>query len=368
MDVNQNDDFYVILHGTPPYKYHVSWDKEPLVLDQLRKWRVAMTEFSYYHIPWSALKNYKFTTHSKCYTHINILMKSINIDLNSMDVKYDYDPLISSNLYHGNFTLELPKVKLNNKSQLVFHSKYRTDMIFEKDVAGDQTWDADEKLWHTVHTNLIIKEDMKKHGTLKLENVQIKIRSPQYFIRETFALDENMLFSNMDDALTKLNPYFQQSLLTLAKTTNNLFCLKPKETYLLKGSYEEWRNVTSIEFDEGFHHLLGFTKNSGSLADDFEMDAKFPPQFHQAMTYLNVFANICTPYRVGKDKMQLLRTLYLSESNRGPRTIPIANPMYLPVDSTEIKNIDVNIQLPNGSTAPLDENTWNAITLHFKTF
>jgi hypothetical protein len=369
MDVEQNDDFYVILQGKPGCNYNIAWN-EPIILDELRKWRVALTEFTYYHLPFSTDSSYAIAYKVLCYTHTNVTMKTITINLQNMDVKYDYDALEERDLPdNNNLIFQLPKVRINDKSQLVFASPLRTDMTFEDDddATTEQNWNDGDKLWDTTYKGLTITKNMKDSITLK--NVKIKTRTPRYEVEHREVLGENLLFSTIDELIVKLKPWFAKSFLQLTKSEDGRqISLQSSGMHREKGPYEDWRRIGHIEFLNGFHHQLGLEQIYKEQPEDFKLIPKSPPRLCQANPYLNIFTNITTPVRVGKEKIQLLRSIHAESlvKNAGPRTVFITNPMYLPILNNIIDNIHIEVKTPNGNYAHMDDET--IVTLHFKSF
>lgn len=366
MDIN--NDFYVILQCNSAQ--HTVTYEDPIILDHIRNWKVALTEFAYPHKRWTVEKDYAITVISTCFTHTNILMKSIKIDVTTRDLStpiFVHDPLQPRDLNDGEYKFEMPKVYVNSDSKIVFVNTSRTDVVLSDTTSGEQAWNDTSKRWETTMNQLKVSDEQRKQGHIILNNVQMKCRSPNYFVKQREEIVRFALTMSIDKLIETLTPIFAKLNLIISKS-NQCITIKSQQMHVQKNQYEDWRDIRYIEFHNNFHSILGLKNQSYSgLHDNFEFVAELPPQLHHPIPYFNVFTNITHPVRIDKNKTTLLRTISLDNQNvhEGNRSIVIANPMYIPVNTNIISEIQLFIKTPNGDDAPLENAR---ITLHLKSF
>ena len=76
-----------------------------------------------------------------------------------------------------------------------------------------------------------------------------------------------------------------------------------------------------------------------------------------------IYSNVIEPVLVGGDYVPLLRSIAINSD--GVIHENIVNPMYLPVSSTSINNIEIEIRDDSGYLIDFPYGTKNSITLHF---
>ena len=131
--------------------------------------------------------------------------------------------------------------------------------------------------------------------------------------------------------------------------------------------------VSTIEFLNGFNICLGLSKRKYHIVDSV-LFAESEPYLRHGINSMYVYWSIVQPIRVGNVCVPLLKSVWLDRGG-GKNTshsfgevcnIRVKNPMYLPVSSTSISSIEVNIRSDSGRLIPFVEGSITSLTLHFK--
>ena len=379
MDVEQNDDFYVILRGRPANKFKITWLKNPIILDEMRKWRVALTEYSYYYLP--EIDDFYFSIDVKqsCMTSTTFKVGAIEIDLKKNTVHYvDEEKIESYDLEHGvQVTMNKPNTfKVGKNSQVIFSSSTKHEITFENEKTITSTYNPSENTFES-ETSKFLSKLTDSSSVYKFKNVTIKIIEGPYFVYKTIRLKKSdfATFSNVDDMIAKWQPHFQDVHVNLEKNkaTNGsdaIFMQFPTWTRQ-KNAYEDERRVCEINMKNDSLQIFGYNgMNIKCLSTTQEqcLKAVSSPPFVQQPSYLNIITNINAPLRVNETNTLLLRSIYLDDNRKGSRVVSITNPMFVPIENNIIDEIEVEVRLSNGELAPLDYTTESAITLHFRNF
>ena len=131
--------------------------------------------------------------------------------------------------------------------------------------------------------------------------------------------------------------------------------------------------LASIEFLNGLNIVLGFSKQWYDITKSPTMlNAENEHFLRHGINTMYVYSSICHPIRIGGDCVPLLKSIWLDSSkNRSHsfgemRNLVVKNPMYLPVSSTSINTIEVNIRSDSGHLIPFIAGSVTSLTLHFK--
>jgi hypothetical protein len=129
--------------------------------------------------------------------------------------------------------------------------------------------------------------------------------------------------------------------------------------------------IHTINFLNGFHCVLGFERVQyvGNVKNQPIFKANYPPQLNRGINNMYIYSSICTPIRVGGDLIPLLRSIWLEKKEAYQVgeviNVEMRNPMYLPVSSSSINNIETNIRSDSGYLFRFIEGSVTSITLHF---
>jgi hypothetical protein len=121
--------------------------------------------------------------------------------------------------------------------------------------------------------------------------------------------------------------------------------------------------------------MMGFTKivfrnpTVGEKGVTFMAD--FPPQLKRGVNNMHIYASVVRPIHVGGSMVPLLNSLWLDVNKRDynfgeVRSIVIKNSMYVPLASTSVDSIEINVRSDSGRLFPFIEGAVTSLTLHFK--
>lgn len=381
MDVDQNDDFYIILRGRPPNKFNVSWKKDPIILDEMRKWRVALTDFSYYHLTETDDAYFKLTVEQRCWTTSSIKIGALTLDLKNNLINFvDESRIESYDLEHGGqVTMKKPDTfRLGSDSQIIFCSSVKHELTFEdgKNIVSIRSSDGKFESESGIK---LTPDQIAANSTYSIKNIELKICEGPYYIAKSINLKKSdySMFGSIDDMLKQWQSMFEEAHVKLDKSKKKsgeeviaMYCPTWKR---VKGAYEDRREVCKIKFcDEDsfniFGHYLGNYEKSFPTPHHFLSADEPPPLLLQKPPYLNIITSVSAPLRVNEEKTHILRAIHIDDEKKGSRTMTVAHPMFVPVQNHIIDEVGVEVKLPNGKLAPLDYTTECAITLHFKSF
>ena len=85
-----------------------------------------------------------------------------------------------------------------------------------------------------------------------------------------------------------------------------------------------------------------------------------------------IYASVCAPIQVGDVLVPLLKSTWLNVNKNYQyneiRNIDIKNPMYIPVASSSINMVEINIRSDSGFLIPFSEGADTSLILHFKKY
>ena len=146
------------------------------------------------------------------------------------------------------------------------------------------------------------------------------------------------------------------------------------------------RNVTQLKFLDNMHITLGLaTRNyefprpkdsiwNFTVRDNYPLHVLFAthsPVYNIGINHLYIYTSICRPINVGGSMVPLLKSVWLDGEKRDYShgeiiNVTLSNPMYIPLASTSINSIEVNIRNDYGKFIPFPEGAVTSLTLHFK--
>jgi len=322
-------------------KFIVSWEN-PLEVD-VEKWSVALTEMSYNFAPSLSKEDLELTyslTHDAYYTTGNVLEGTT----------------------------------LSNKSSEVPRFIYENFAITPNIMVSK---DAEEKYVFQSSTQFeILSSQLKEIG---IKNQTAVKEGYFYFLRGT-SKPTRSKFSDIDIYFT-FPPITETHTIKIPvpHTTDQLLSHLHARLPVAYARYNDdgrlefqlKGNVTRIKLHQGLHRILG---SKQSVIEDSKFIADYVPQLNRGIDHMYVYASCCATTRVGDVKVPLLRNIFIEDNQFQPFENPygktknfiIRNPMYLPIASTSINSIEVNIRDDSGRLISFDEGAKTSLTLHFK--
>ena len=374
MEVNE-DDFYIILpsNANPdthpdntPNKYIVSWEN-PISIQDSQQWRVALTEMTFNFSP-------KTVTES---SGIEYVTREGDVWKQTVQLKSEpnQDPyIVFTKFSEGEYQYlenSVPQVKLIKHNFLEFTSNFPFSIKFFKPMDSIQCGFS---------TNY--NESTTDSKPYKLVS-QKPVRELEYVLKDgKYVLPDNLKGINVSIELTQISIPFQK----ISKTFFPEATRWDTVVELLQGMQKQFshifdeiklhdgkimlvkkKEVQSIQFLNGFNFVLGFTQTH--LTNKTEI-ANMPPQLNRGINNMYVYASICSPIQVGHVRVPLLKSIFV-DLNKNMiqdelRNIDIRYPMYIPINSSTINSIEINIRSDSGSLVPFSKGAVTSITLHFK--
>lgn len=322
-------------------KFIVSWEN-PLQVD-VEKWSVALTEMSYNFAPSLSKEDLELTytlSHDTFYNSGNTLEGTTLSNKSSKLPEY----------FAKHFG-EIPSVMVSKDAneQYVFQSTTRFAIISSqlKEIGIENQTAVQEGHFY-------ILRGVSKPTLSKFQDIDIYFTFPAITESHTVRIP---VPHTADELLSHLH---RRLPVTYAQYNDD-----GRLEFQLKGG------VTQIQLHQGLHRILG---SKQSIINDSKFIADYVPQLNQGIDHMYVYASCCAPTRVGDVKVPLLRNIFIEDNQFQPFESPygktknfiIRNPMYLPISSSSINSIEVNIRDDAGRLINFDEGAKTSLTLHFK--
>ena len=102
------------------------------------------------------------------------------------------------------------------------------------------------------------------------------------------------------------------------------------------------------------------------------LNAENEPFLRHGINTMYVYSSVCQPIRIGGACVPLLKSIWMDSSKSRSHSfgkmcnLVVKNPMYLPLSSTSINTIEINIRSDSGHLIPFVAGSITSITLHFK--
>lgn len=340
-------------------QFHVSWEN-PLELNG-KGWHVALTEMNYDYSPMSVNPSYG-VEYSKLSSHTITLGNYAFIWKDRQSQPYLRGPdLLEHPPKRPPFdNWELPYFYIDEDGRICIYCTFR----FSISLSGKMMHSS----WHHA---------AKKHRILALEKPTISENKNEPLIRV-----ESLLYTTTHKITFPLLlhwPTTEEMMRYLFHSLESVFSLFKYDDGRIR--FQIRGNITQIKLLNGFNFVMGFEKTlfANQGAEQLIWIAEHPPQHHRGLTRMYIYASCCAPIRVGDVLVPLLRSVFVEDNNeddgRNPRrhsdfgktkNFIIKNPMYLPVSSTTINTIEINIRDDSGRIIPFSEGSVTSLTLHFK--
>ena len=369
------EEFYLVLPSngcqlTQPNnnssQYIIDWQNE---LNLNGKWEAALTEFSYLYKPIRFLSNSKiiyktkpWTLKSETYFRMRRKPKKkkkkekeINEEVKLKDSDIEYfigaaPPITGYNAkYDDNnkkFVIEL-KTPLDDRVELVFQSLEEAKLFGFNNQSGNYFQDRIESDNHIEESNIIVNQmyrfDLKIY---QLEDIKVhEINLPE---KE---------FDSIESMVKYLNP-ITSDIFKVFKLTKNATI-----------KFEANENIIYVKFPLNFVNLL-------SLKEDYFITIfqKTYESNKKAVAHINrinqiyIYSSIIEPILVGSVKVPLLKAIAMNKKFKDGEmfTKTIFNPMYIPISSSNINNIEINIRDDFGRPLNFSNESKSSVTLHLR--
>lgn len=360
-------------------KFIVSWEN-PLVVDT--NWQVALTEMSYNFTPMSSNESFGVAYTSmvqKSWTCSNNTLSWSNTKEMEKVAKKSGEAEEKRKVWHYKFS---PGLEINNKVP--------EDVIFQH---LSVSMNEEEKFVFTAHVPFTISSrNLTTLGfvnTKSVSSIKKSIFKYEVVAMTTPTVDK----ADIADIIVTYTfaPVQQTNTVTVSKieTVDRLMNVLTKD---LSAAFSKavltndrriqltlHKNVKEVRLLNSFHEALGFKKyilltDQTIMQEEPTFMADYVPQLTRGIDHMYIYASCCATTRVGDVQVPLLRNFFIENNDRLPFENPygksknfiIRNPMYMPLSSTSINNIEINIRDDAGRLINFDESAKTSLTLHFK--
>ena len=376
---DDDDDFYMVLPSngckdTHPdntaNKFITSWE-QPIYFEG--NWKVALTEANLSYTTTTINRDFAircFAPHTaqqyfKGRLVGNVAKREVRLIIPELPKLLVPDVMITT-----------PQVKYVSADvdDLVFQSRFPIGIAFRKYrhsslTSGDPPFNIVLGIIHLCniidgknicHARPNAAYDKEKIKTFVFdEEVILQFTVPSIKLSNEIHADEDWFWSNIE-----------QMSEGLMKVFNDAF--SDVKVYSGKLVMHIHPNIVAVEFINGLNIALGLRDCFYTIGKDATLKAERQPFLRHGINSMYIYSSVCRPIRVGETCVPLLKSLWLGGSDVNSRTfgevrnIVVKNPMYIPLSSTSINSIEVNIRADSGRLIPFVEGSVTSLTLHFK--
>ena len=384
-----NNDFYMILPSNACEKeyprnnassYRTALGRSINLLQG--NWKVGITEISYYRDQLTASAGSGFEVRYEP-------KQKIEQDVQLADPFEIFGNTYSSSIQVDNIEGRIRFRNLDTKNKSAFkvifankessqgcgfkgELKLKSQFISEHGIRGNLLW-MGQSLMASEPASLLPYDDEKKK---KNKNYK-EIKSINFKIIVKVIVDEMISYKfpnafNTDNAAA-LAKYMSYGMLCSKPELNVKppgFHYEPKLDRFACASIDP--NITVVNFLNGYHFVLGYSKPLYGVTEITTVPAAFAPQLIRGVGSMYIYSNLCQNIIVGDTYVPLLRQIVLpaQQQNYQPpgliEKVILDYPMYVPVAVSSINCIEIEIRTNNGDYFPFSPGSVTTITLHFK--
>ena len=377
-------DFFVILpsnacgdtHPTnEANKYIVSWET-PIEVDTL-KWKVALTEASFNYVVGTVNSSFgveysktaRIDYNFNCTLHISSRNHAARFEM--------FEPPFPTPVTRPTFdNWKPPTVYLSDKGTLVIEADNWFTVTF-----GSQ---LDAQKCGFEHTFLVPAVPTSSTYLHRMESAPLLLPQPpeeeseekvdtDTIIKHIIFMYKSRPYSVTYSAHVTSEKYWEEAsdmIDAVRKDFAQVF-----QEFEFKNERIEIKmqpGIHSVTFLNGLNIVLGFQKREYSITTSGEgLVAEYRPQLRRGINNLYIYASVCQAIQVGGVRAPLLKSVWLDVNKRDYKfaevcNVVIKNPMYIPISSTSINSIEVNIRSDSGRLVPFVDGSITSLTLHFK--
>lgn len=414
--MSQEDNFYMILPSNASPRLHprnhaadyiVTWEN-PIYLDPESKWKVAMTEISYIYKPTTLTKSYGIDF-SKWFKDQSVgTMHLFNFEslkyycelqeegerLSPTEIYEEHWPDL---LYNFSDALKLDvfedQLRLRCKYAFTLDFNQCTDPDLAKKTLGFSNYkeniihcryDYEQNLYYLIGVvNFLeriekvekeIEEYPLKMIKIKYKIDNVKVIIYHYWLQKfSISFPEDKSFTSVEELIEYMN---NGSLREVIHSVDY-----SAERYRIKIILQPF--IQEVHFTNGLNYVLGYDLPMREHHSDksiflptysppkVKWYAVHPPQIRRGITNMFVYASICKPIHVGHTQVPLLKNVFIDSSNDAnesgaARNYVVINPMYVPVATSVVNSIEINIRNDAGHLVPFPLGAVTTLTIHFK--
>ena len=366
------DDFYMILPSngckdTHPDNeantYTISWE-QPILLDE--RWKVALTEANFSYTMTSINTNFgiryeKFITARKQYRGRligNNTKRHAEVEFPQLPDDSPADPT-------GLQPFIVPQIKYY---EFMYDLVMESTSPFRIHILGlnlEYSTNTDAAPYTLMmNTKEFGIEDQPITDLVYNLEVVLEYTSLPYKITEEIYSQQDVFWHDTDEMVGGLLTIFGTVFRKLEVLEGGKLSILCQE------------GMASLDFLNGLNIVLGFQRRKYSVDSGYRgtpLHAESVPYLRHGINNIYVYSSICRPIRVGEVCVPLLKSIWLDTSTMRQsnvfgemRNVVVKNPMYIPLSSTSINSIEVNIRSDSGHLLPFVAGSITSLTLHFK--
>ena len=394
----KHEDFYLVLPSnssplTQPKNtaadYIVDWEN-PIELDPNSKWKVALSELSYIYSPITISSHYsirygKVIQHEKIFTTTIRVRVAYPEQVEGLETDTPFDLIIEfteedRSIYDVNFTITLNSdfdcLELNC-DRLFIIKCLDDENVFQlptEYLAENYGWTY--RLAGTKKLKGDLFKDYATEGATLEYSTRLKVYGYTYEDSiETFTFPNDVFFNTVKDFVdylkSKCANIFKDVSLVSKQNVLKLKLVNTIYSITFLGGLNFALGFSNYKFDDDDGRLREKMRNPLLTLDSTTLSGDFPPQLYRGVQNMYIYASICQPIFVGHSSVPLLKNVFVdipvNDKGLGSVRNYIAyNPMYIPVSTTSIDHIEINIRNDAGQLISFPKAAITSLTLHFR--
>ena len=396
--IESKSDFYSILvsngcmdlhDDNGPSKYKTTWENTKIMNEKC--WKVALTEANFYYPKYTLTTNHSMRIRKLAIfkspefklgfeVKIDTYMNALNKISPESDEQYygvfpvpertsffDYVPERPDFDFTFPFVYSFRETDASYEFSVVIYSKHRFTIKFKNDSYVFLGFDSpyQKSTWNLAKKAHILKSPPMKQDRDWVYEVAIWFYSGVYTEEIIVNIPDNILFDRAEEMASYFQSKFPDVFRRVGINTSGIV-----EMDFQKG-------IVGLIFDGRLNIPLGFRKknysNLGKWTKEHSIRGDFKPILNIGLDHLYIYSSVCRPIHVGGQLVPLLKSIWLDGKRKAYShgeviNIILNNPMYVPVSSSAINSIEVNIRNDYGKLIPFPEGSVTSLTLHFKNY
>ena len=350
-----------LIHPDNTYKeFKIDWEN-PINLEG--EWELALLECSIFNIADKELYNqyvqYSLKDHEKHQYVFERLDKRIRItEIFNKDINYvnypntDYSPISIKDKMMMEPDRNGFQFLLNKGGLSMLNSKRKFKIIFN-------SIESAQRLGYN-QNNIDIYDNLKSSSSDVLDTyfeefVTLEFSEPKVF-KYTKYFNDKKLVSTIEELKHFLADKWKYIFAKIEIENNNLVLTAHQ-------------NTLHIDFTPNLHLYLGIAKPIYSQVNDEPIIIKaVDPLSAKISNHIFVYSSLVEPIIVGDTFAPLLKTFWIEQKNadRDAFHISINHPMYLPLSTSCINNVEFNLRYDSGNFINFNDKTKTVLTIHFR--
>lgn len=298
------------------------------------QWEVALQEFSFVYTPFEILS--KSTIEWGIEENIK---SAITVDLTDDIIDYKGSESISVTRFygiHGFGEDERIAINSNNKFTIKFRSLSDAKALgFLKIEYTSYASDVVAERHHNMNKKIVFDVEEKK------------------LTKEIFVFKDNIVYTELDELLTYMKEITSKIFKTFELGNRCKFSIKDHIKY--------------VHFSQYLAQCLGLEKQRYDNVKDKVFVGVRKPKVSDSYHNMLIYCSIVNPIIVGDAYVPLLKSIWFEKFEPDEvANIIIENAMYLPISTSCINNIEINIRDDSGKFIKFAKDTKTSLTLHFR--